>query len=100
MTRTLENEELKRSLIEEGILLLKSDNICIGEKIPISNHITGIIAEQEERERNDNYICQRKKGIKRRDFSDGNSIRTGKANGQRDTGGKRKEERSVKSNDD
>lgn len=44
----VENEDLKIALADENIVLLKSDNICIGGKIPLSNGATAIIAEETE----------------------------------------------------
>lgn len=44
----IENKELKKSLADENIILFKSDNICIGEKIPLPNGAVGIIAEETE----------------------------------------------------
>lgn len=36
---------LKETLKKSGIILLKSDNICIAEKIPLPGKMIGIIAE-------------------------------------------------------
>lgn len=47
----IENEDLKTALADEGIMLLKSDNIWIGSSIPLPNGILGIVAEEvKERE--------------------------------------------------
>ncbi len=42
------NNDLKVTLADENIMLLKSDNICIGGKIPLPNGAVGIIAEETE----------------------------------------------------
>lgn len=44
----IENENLKEALADENIVLLKSDNICIGGKIPLPNGAIAIIAEETE----------------------------------------------------
>lgn len=44
----IENTDLKIALADENIRLLKSDNICIGGKIPLPNGVIGIIAEEME----------------------------------------------------
>ena len=44
----IENEALKSALADENIMLLKSDNICIGGKIPLPNGTVGIVAEESE----------------------------------------------------
>lgn len=44
----IENEDLKKVLLSEGITLLKSDNIYIGGKIPLPDDMVGIIAEETE----------------------------------------------------
>lgn len=41
---------LKEALEDENIRVLKSDNICIGSKIPLSNGTVGIVFEEMERE--------------------------------------------------
>lgn len=38
---------LKQAFESEGIRLLKSDNICIGGKIPLPDGTVGIICEEE-----------------------------------------------------
>lgn len=42
----IENKDLKTALADEGIMLLKSDNICIGGRIPLTNGAVGIVAEE------------------------------------------------------
>lgn len=42
------NEDLKRAFAEEGIRILRSDNICLGGKIPLPDETTGIIVEEME----------------------------------------------------
>lgn len=44
----IENKDLKTALADEGIILLKSDNICIGSRIPFPDGAVGIIAEEVE----------------------------------------------------
>ncbi len=44
----IENEDLKKALLSEGITLLKSDNIYIGGKIPLPDGTMGIISEETE----------------------------------------------------
>lgn len=44
----IENRDLKTALADENIMLLKSDNICIGGKLPLPNGAVGIIAEEKE----------------------------------------------------
>lgn len=44
----IENNDLKAALADENIILLKSDNICIGSKIPLPNGAVGIVAEETE----------------------------------------------------
>ena len=44
----MENEDLKTALADEGIVLLKSDNICIGGTMPLPNGAVGIVAEETE----------------------------------------------------
>lgn len=45
---TIENVDLKTALADENIILLKSDNICIGGSLPLPNGVVGIIAEETE----------------------------------------------------
>lgn len=42
------NKELKIAFANEGIMLLKSDNICLGGKIPLPGGGIGIIVEETE----------------------------------------------------
>lgn len=42
------NKDLKTALADENVVLLKSDNICIGGKIPLPNGAVGIVAEETE----------------------------------------------------
>lgn len=42
------NKDLKTVPADEGITLLKSDNICIGSRIPIPNGADAIVAEETE----------------------------------------------------
>lgn len=44
----IKNKDLKTALADEGIMLLKSDNICIGGRIPLPNGAVGIVAEETE----------------------------------------------------
>lgn len=44
----IKNEDLKVALADEGITLLKSDNICIGGRISLPNGAVGIVAEETE----------------------------------------------------
>ncbi len=41
---------LKKALADENIRVLKSDNISIGGKIPLSDGTLGIVFEETERE--------------------------------------------------
>lgn len=50
-----ENKELKKAFADEGIILLKSDNICIGGRIPLPNGVVGIVAEETDVEKLGNY---------------------------------------------
>lgn len=51
----IENKDLKIALADEGIMLLKSDNICIGDRIPFSNGAVGIVAEKTDAKKLGNY---------------------------------------------
>lgn len=51
----IENEDLKMALADEGIMLLKSDNICIGSRIPLPNGAVGIVAEETDAKKLGNY---------------------------------------------
>ena len=51
----IENKDLKTALADEGIMLLKSDNICIGNRIPLPNGAVGIVAEETEVNKLGNY---------------------------------------------
>lgn len=42
------NKELKVAFADEGIMLLKSDNICLGGKIPLPGGGIGVIVEETE----------------------------------------------------
>lgn len=42
------NEDLKRAFADEGIRILKSDNIRPGEKILLPDHSVGIVVEETE----------------------------------------------------
>ncbi|MDE5909825.1 MAG: hypothetical protein K2H52_13940 [Lachnospiraceae bacterium] len=42
------NNELKVAFADEGIMLLKSDNICLGGKIPLPGGGIGIVVEETE----------------------------------------------------
>lgn len=42
-------KELKEALADENILVLKSDNICIGSKVLLPNGAVGIIFEETEK---------------------------------------------------
>lgn len=44
----IKNKDLKTALADEGITLLKSDNICIGSRIPLPNGAVGIVAEETD----------------------------------------------------
>ena len=44
----IENVDLKTALADENIILLKSDNICIGGSLLLPNCAVGIIAEETE----------------------------------------------------
>ncbi len=46
---TEENKKLRQALEQEGVRLLKSDNICIGEKIPLPNGVVGVVYEESEK---------------------------------------------------
>ncbi len=46
---TEEDKKLRQTLEQEGVRLLKSDNICIGEKIPFPNGIVGVVYEESEK---------------------------------------------------
>lgn len=43
-----DEKKLKKVLEENGVRLLKSDNICIGEQMPLPNGIIGIIHRESE----------------------------------------------------
>ena len=49
------NTELKKAFADEGIVILKSDNICIGGKIPLPNGTVGIVAEETDIKKLGNY---------------------------------------------
>ena len=49
------NKSLKTVLADEGITILKSDNICIGGRIPFPNGIVGIVAEETNMKQSGNY---------------------------------------------
>ncbi len=51
----IENKDLKTALTDENIILLKSDNICIGGRISFPNGAVGIIAEETDIEKICNY---------------------------------------------
>ena len=51
----IENKDLKASLADEGIVLLKSDNICIGIRMPLPNGTAGIVAEEVDVKKLGNY---------------------------------------------
>lgn len=51
----IENKDLKIALADERIMLLKSDNICIGSRIPLPNGVVGIVAEETEVDKLGNY---------------------------------------------
>lgn len=42
------NKDLKTVLADEGMILLKSDHISIGSRIPISNGADAIVAKETE----------------------------------------------------
>lgn len=44
----IENKELKQAFADEGIMLLKSDNICIGGRIPLPNGAVAIVVKESE----------------------------------------------------
>lgn len=52
----IENKNLKVALADEGIMLLKSDNIRIGSDIPLPNGAVGIVAEEADVKKSRN--CQ------------------------------------------
>ena len=51
----IENKDLKIALADEGIIPLKSDNICIGGRIPLPNGTVMIVAEETDIEKKGNY---------------------------------------------
>jgi len=42
------NKDLKAAFVDEGIILLKSDNICLGGKIPLPGGGVGIVVEETQ----------------------------------------------------
>ena len=52
----IENKNLKVALADEGIMLLKSDNIRIGSDIPLPHGALGIVAEEADFKKSRN--CQ------------------------------------------
>lgn len=51
----IENKDLKTALADEGVILLKSDNICTGERIPLPNGAVGISAGEADVNKLGNY---------------------------------------------
>ncbi|MBD5461483.1 MAG: hypothetical protein HDR24_00250 [Lachnospiraceae bacterium] len=47
MAINIKSEDLKIAFADEGITLLKSDNICLGGKIPLPGGV-GIVVEETE----------------------------------------------------
>lgn len=48
MAINIKSEDLKIAFADEGIMLLKSDNICLGGKIPLPGGGVGIVVEEVE----------------------------------------------------
>ena len=43
------DKTLTKALEDEHVRVLKSDNICIGEKMPLPNGMVGIVFEETEK---------------------------------------------------